>query len=144
MKIGVMTYWWSDENYGQVLQAFALQKYLRDIGHDPYLIRYYPPLDYRFSWIRRNLKFIKLFIPNSRDEYIKYQKCKRENKKRNIECFKRKNLKETKIKYSYKKLRKKPPIADVYLVGSDQVWNTYSNGGNLTADQKNSFPCFYA
>ena len=40
MKIGVMTFWWSQDNYGQILQCYALQKYLRDAGHDAYLIRY--------------------------------------------------------------------------------------------------------
>ena len=40
MRIGIMTFWWSEDNYGQLLQCYALQKYLRDAGHDAYLIRY--------------------------------------------------------------------------------------------------------
>lgn len=40
MKIGILTYWWSQDNYGQLLQSYALQKYLRDAGHDAFLIRY--------------------------------------------------------------------------------------------------------
>ena len=40
MKIGIMTFWWSNDNYGQLLQCYALQKYLRDLGHDAFLIRY--------------------------------------------------------------------------------------------------------
>lgn len=142
MKIGIMTYWWSDENYGQVLQAYALQKYLREVGHNPYLIRYFPPLDYRFSWVRRNLKFLKLFIPSSRKEYLESCRLKKENKRRNIENFKKIYLKETKKRYSYRKLMKRPPCADVYITGSDQVWNTYSSGKKLTSDQKKFFHAF--
>ena len=40
MKIGILTFWWSQDNYGQLLQWYALQKYLRDAGHDAFLIRY--------------------------------------------------------------------------------------------------------
>ena len=31
MKVGIMTFWWSDDNYGQLLQCYALQKYLQNI-----------------------------------------------------------------------------------------------------------------
>lgn len=40
MKIGIITFWTSKDNYGQLLQCFALQQYLRKNGHEPYLIRY--------------------------------------------------------------------------------------------------------
>lgn len=40
IKIGILTFWWSNDNYGQLLQCYALQKYLRDAGHDAFLIRY--------------------------------------------------------------------------------------------------------
>ena len=41
MKIGVLTHLRSEDNYGQILQAFALQKYLISKGHYAYLIQYY-------------------------------------------------------------------------------------------------------
>lgn len=40
MKIGVMTLWTSKDNYGQLLQGWALQRYLRCTGNDAYIIRY--------------------------------------------------------------------------------------------------------
>ena len=40
MKIGILTLWLGVDNYGQQLQIYALQKYLRNNGHDAYLIRY--------------------------------------------------------------------------------------------------------
>lgn len=42
MRIGIITYWSSSDNYGQQLQCFALQKYLKGLGHDVYLIKYMP------------------------------------------------------------------------------------------------------
>ena len=40
MKIGIITFWESSDNYGQVLQAYALQRVLKDMGHEPFQIRY--------------------------------------------------------------------------------------------------------
>lgn len=40
MKIGVITFWQSLDNYGQQLQCWALQQYLQKEGHDVFLIRY--------------------------------------------------------------------------------------------------------
>ena len=40
MKTGIVTYWKSGCNYGEQLQCYALQEYLRGLGHDPFLIRY--------------------------------------------------------------------------------------------------------
>ena len=41
MKIGIMTFHWA-VNYGAVLQAYALQTYLRNLGHEAYMIDYKP------------------------------------------------------------------------------------------------------
>lgn len=142
MKIGIMTYWWSDENYGQILQNYALQRYLSNQGHEPYLIKYFPPKDYRYAWIRRNLKFLKLIIPGKRTEYLRERALVRANKQRSFNEFKRKYLVTTARVYGYKDLIINPPSADVYITGSDQVWNTYSNGEKLTYDQKNQFRAF--
>jgi hypothetical protein len=70
MKIGIMTFWWSDDNYGQLLQCYALQKYLRDAGHDAYLIRYYPKNDYLNAplWA----KALKAFNPVKLIHFVYY------------------------------------------------------------------------
>ena len=39
MKIGIITFWESEDNYGQVLQCFALQQQLIQMGHEPFLIK---------------------------------------------------------------------------------------------------------
>lgn len=137
-----MTFWWSDENYGQILQNYALQRILREKGHEPFLIKYFPPKDYKWSWVRRHMKFLKLVIPKKRDEYLRECAIKRANKQRKFNDFKRKHLVMTSKTYGYRDLIINPPIADVYITGSDQVWNTYSDGGKLTRDQVNQFRAF--
>ena len=61
MKIGIMTFWWSNDNYGQLLQCYALQKYLRDRGHDAFLIRYNYTTDIKKNSLRQeNLKYASI------------------------------------------------------------------------------------
>lgn len=122
-----MTFWWSEDNYGQLLQCYALQKYLRDAGHDAYLIRYDPRNDKKVPTWR---KIIKAFNPNKLFKYVLYMKLKaadlyeKENNPRNFEDFRSKNIKQSeKFYYSYNELVKDPPVADMYIVGSDQIWN---------------------
>ena len=135
MKIGIMTFWWSQDNYGQLLQCYALQKYLRDMGHDAYLIRYNPENDTNKTSLIR--KFAKIFNPKKLTKYI-FMKIKRkitEKKRfaqleelrlnpRYFDDFRAKYLKCSDTYYSsYDSLNENPPEADVYIVGADQVWN---------------------
>lgn len=61
MKIGIMTFWWSEDNYGQLLQCYALQEHLRDLGHEPFLIRYLSTNDYKPTPLF--IKILKAFNP---------------------------------------------------------------------------------
>ena len=63
LKIGILTFWWSNDNYGQLLQCYALQKYLRDAGYDAFLIRYDSRNDYvRTPFLLRCFKALNLVL----------------------------------------------------------------------------------
>ena len=49
MKIGIFTFHWAT-NYGAILQAYALQEYLKSQGNEVEIINY-KPKKYDFSWI---------------------------------------------------------------------------------------------
>lgn len=129
MRIGIVTYWSSSDNYGQQLQCFALQKYLIGLGHDTYLIKYMPtshiPLWRR---IARSIKY-RLLVSSEQKEKDKKLKliCERNNLlncRRGFKEFRDKYIKSTEIVYrNIKELRNNPPNADIYICGSDQVWN---------------------
>jgi hypothetical protein len=130
MKIGIMTFWWSEDNYGQILQCYALQKYLRDAGHDAYLIRY----DSRNDIIKRPfLVNISMALnPVTLYNFLKYRirmkidMWEKRNNPRRFSEFREKHIKQSeKVYYSYAELRDNPPEADVYIAGSDQIWNTF-------------------
>ena len=40
MRIGITTFYQSKDNYGQLLQGYALQALVRSLGHEPFIIRY--------------------------------------------------------------------------------------------------------
>ena len=131
MKIGIMTFWWSEDNYGQLLQCYALQKYLRDKGHDAYLIRYDPRNDYGKT--KLYIKLLKALSPIRLSKYIRnkirHHKSITEQKQnpRNFDSFRNTYIKQSEKLYtSYNQLKEDPPDADVYIVGSDQVWNFYN------------------
>lgn len=113
------------QNYGAMLQAYALQHYLRSINCSPEIINYFPEIysEELSLWyvgdknIRRNLfkKIIyiiaklprrikrRLFFDRFRDKYI--------------------NVGEPRY-YSYDELKEDCPLYDLYICGSDQIWNT--------------------
>lgn len=136
MHIGIITYWSSSNNYGQILQCYALQKYLQSKGHTPFLIRY-QPANFKISLIQKifqNLSFkkIKYRFSKQRKENKKQERIKKQlslinqelNKQREFEDFRRKNIIYTeKIYKSLKELQQNPPEADIYICGSDQIWN---------------------
>lgn len=129
MKIGVMTFWSGDGNYGQILQCWALQQYLRIKGHSPYVIRYIPT-KYN-SRVRRILKKI-LPVPFLRNvstiifrhsDYIANRRQQKKAKLRHFEGFRKDYLTfSDRVYTSIAQLRLNPPVADCYIVGSDQVW----------------------
>lgn len=129
MRIGIVTYWSSSDNYGQQLQCFALQKYLIGLGHDAYLIKYMPT-SHILLWrrIARSVKY-RLLVSSEQKEKDRNTKLISERNKllncsRDFKKFRDKYIKSTEIVYrNIKELRNNPPAADIYICGSDQVWN---------------------
>ncbi len=128
MKIGILTFWWSNDNYGQILQCYALQKYLRDAGHDAFLIRYNPQNDYAKTSLF--FRFYKAFNPVKLYKFLRFklnQKKSAQEQKlydRHFDGFRKRYIVQSeKIYTSCEQLKADPPQADVYIVGSDQVWN---------------------
>ena len=118
-------------NHGASLQAYALQTYLSEIGHDVEIIDYNPSyLNYRGNifaispkWSGKNILLRFLYVLYKlplRLRWFLTRNCRKE-----FDKFTAEFLKTTQLKYTnVEELRKSPPEADVYVVGSDQVWNT--------------------
>lgn len=138
MKVGIVTFWQTRDNYGQMLQCYALQQYLQKCECEPFLIKYahseyMPTLSERLFFFFANLlqgKWKHLFLKQK-----KLPDISDNDMRRGFEKFKCNNIKSTDtIYYSLSQLRKKAPIADYYIVGSDQVWSK-----SLTTDDGKVF-----
>ncbi|MFY3790514.1 polysaccharide pyruvyl transferase family protein [Ureibacillus sp. MALMAid1270] len=113
----------SAHNYGAVLQAFALQSYLIQRGYKNEII------DYRPDYISNEYKIIQLKqnnIPIHRSIVSSFISLPfRILKSYRFNKFINENLKLTNNTFkTYSQLQESNPKGDVYIVGSDQVWNS--------------------
>lgn len=133
MKIGVITHWWCFENYGQILQGYALQHYLKAKGHDPFVIRYNPfnQVGDRMTILRIVRKLVhpieffrNVLMRLTGSNRRAVERRRKVEAQRRFEEFKKSNIIYSKGVYkSYSEIKDALDIdADVYVVGSDVVW----------------------
>lgn len=151
-KIGIITYWITRSNYGTVLQNYALQIFLRSLGFKTFLIRTDIPLgcsrrSYYKSLLQKNGFFSLISYFKTRLFCKITRRISSENKnddKRNFPDFVNKNLNPTKIFRSLSELESDCPMADIYIAGSDQVWNTYGENYVTVSEQIKSYLLSFA
>jgi hypothetical protein len=118
MKIGIITFHWAT-NCGAVLQAYALQSYLERQGYDVQIINYVPR-SYEKS-------FIKCFI--TKRPWLIVKQLIEYYQERQLVIFRNNHLNLTRKYHSLQELKSNPPECDVYICGSDQIWNPYFTAG---------------
>ncbi|WP_415955495.1 polysaccharide pyruvyl transferase family protein [Phocaeicola coprophilus] len=124
-------------NYGSILQYYALQTYLERKGHNVKWLKYEAikktPKGLN-KWLRE--KFLHSYFKTDNVEYYN---------KEGFSQFINKYINLTSQTYiTSKELYTLPPKADLYIVGSDQVWNGYSPDRFLTFVPKNIPKISYA
>lgn len=127
-------------NHGAMLQAFALVRYLQSLGHDVAVIDYRPrymprqKVDYFYVssgffstfGIRHLYGLYKMIQAPKMRGYYELEHARRDV----FEQFCNKFIPVTQTLYaSGKQLRANPPEADLYIAGSDQIWNTNLRNG---------------
>lgn len=123
-------------NHGASLQAYALQTYLSSQGHDVEIIDYKPDyLNNHYKlWSVSNPVFDKLIV---KQLYLLAKLPGRLialRRKRKFDEFTQKYLHLTPHRFrSNEELKANPPKADVYIAGSDQIWNTLFKNGRDAA-----------
>lgn len=140
MNVGIVTFHCSD-NYGALLQAYALSEKVRELGHSPCIIDYNPSAfrhstGKTFEW--RGLIGINKWLPHKKEvagnPLVQWYIHRRSRflKSRFAPGFMRfrsNHLDISRQKYSsLKELQNSPPDCDAYICGSDQVWNITPQG----------------
>lgn len=128
MRIAVVSnYSWliSRKNYGTLFQAFALQRALKERGHDVFLVKdgsvafargsFLVALRYRCGRILRALGLIGDCGAAKRVAYERKHP-------RNFEEFIDRNIELSSKFYDRFSIKSRFPLADAYISGSDQVW----------------------
>ena len=120
------------KNYGSVLQAYATQEYIKRLGYETEIIDYYPERQTKLGMLKRikdQNKYLRkskmlrliarlLILPSYKIRFNTFEK------------FLKKHLDVTPNTYStLEEINENLPIGDIYLTGSDQVWNSGWNGG---------------
>lgn len=117
MKIGIYTIH-SHFNYGAMLQAYATQKAIEKMGFEVLIVNLFTKKEEKKNKLRSfdsnfftNLKYsIASLHPDMIKKFSRFEEFHND-------------LNLTKRYYSKEELFKNPPIMDLHLVGSDQVWN---------------------
>ena len=106
MKIALLTIW-RCKNYGAEMQTYATIRALRELGHEVEVI------DFRLS---------ELIAPTFKQRIIQFlTSINKEDPK--FKRFWKSFIPTTRHYKTMEELQLNPPVADLYLVGSDQVWN---------------------
>lgn len=139
MKVGIITFHFTT-NQGAVLQCYALKTWLEKHGHEVQVINYRPGyhtiryqphknpfLIARGAWRKRNYLSMPKRVYAAGVSFFHTLQENKENfdaeKFRLFSSFAEEYLSETRVYPSLKSLQNDPPQLDVYISGSDQLWN---------------------
>ncbi len=138
MKASVITLHTVD-NYGSAMQTYATKRVLGKLGYEVEFVDYWRKdnlPEYRAeqllkkSSILQKFKFLWGVNKFSQKSAITVLSLILKKRKSVMQEFLEKHIQLTPHRYrSYDELKKYPPLADVYITGSDQVWNKIWNQG---------------
>ena len=133
--VGIITMHRPD-NYGSYLQTYATFKFIHNLGYNVKVIDYAYPTDYHKSLVKvkavskgRHLSFIHKKVSGLFRRMLRIDA--REHQIR-MQDFYAENLSFTKAYNKAEELKKDPPYFDIYVTGSDQVWNPEFTGKDTT------------
>ena len=112
-------------NFGTYLQALALGVTLEKFNTKVEIVHYERPAWHEYSAFRKKVKVMEPLW----EFYYKVRRAKGEIQRVGCRKFVSKYIRVTKPYYSDLELMADPPVADIYITGSDQVWNTVHNHG---------------
>ena len=129
MKIGIITFH-ASHNYGSMLQAWALQTYLEQLGHEVEIVNYrskiqraiyHKPISIsRGDVALASFKRLLLFPQSIKPLYKKWHL---------FESFLANELKTTEEYHTTDELSSLNNCFDLLICGSDQIWNTEAPDG---------------
>jgi len=149
LKAGIITFHFP-YNCGAVLQCMALQTKLEKLGCEVEVINYRPwyhqnrytplknPVYYaskRATRMGKDDNVVKQVLRGAKGFYITVRSWKKYNvvmeQHSRFDNFIKKHLHETQVYRTLGQLKKNPPACDLYVSGSDQLWNAKITEGKI-------------
>lgn len=125
MRIGIITFHFVN-NFGGALQAYALQRVVREQCHvDTVIVNYK-------NWFIRFTDFVRIFPISSNVKEICSGLCTMKHRLGRGKKFKRflkENVKLTRLYRSTNSLKRNTPECEKFVCGSDQIWNPFLTCG---------------
>lgn len=134
MRVGIITTF-RQPNWGSVLQAYALAKVIEQMNYDVEVIDYKYPNE--FHWQRGkkwgvNPNTLKAKLHKIKVYFLCMLKLRSKPMMELLNSFIKKNMKLSRQIDSYESLHENPPIYDIYVSGSDQIWNPNTMLGDMS------------
>ncbi len=125
IKIGILT-WLHNGNYGTILQAYALQRFLRDEGYNVQNIDLHPTIIERTKNLIKQRNPLSLFL--EKYEVYKMKIACTDSEKLKLRQEKQKDflvngLNLTQKYRKFSDLSELGKTFDIYICGSDQIWS---------------------
>lgn len=126
MRIGIVTQPLL-ANYGGILQNYALQQVLKNLGHDPITINYSRQISL-YRWLGSTIRSIFFyFSPEKRRPFARLEETFTVSRKDFIQRFLNKNIKLTDDVKTYHTQLVNRYKLNAVITGSDQVWRPCYN-----------------
>ena len=122
MRIGIMTFL-HNSNYGSSLQAYALQRVLRELGHDAEHLDYQPDRNEKIRNLIASGNSPKLILEGIRKRNVQSEQAGARAKKDAISAFYAREMRLSAPCRNREELRRACDGLDLLLCGSDQIWN---------------------
>lgn len=129
MKIAILTLQ-NSNNYGAMLQAYALSTYLEQAGHDVFFINYDQDRPTPSAYLAKPFSFVGKILGKGALSFNFLRGKRIESRGKTVEReflgifeqFRNRYLNITPKQVHFSELAANCPKADAYIVGSDQVW----------------------
>ena len=121
-KVGIITFL-HNENYGSSLQAYALQRAVREAGHDCEHIDYMPDRKEKIRNLLCSGNDLKLIAEGLRKRSVRSAQQGAREKSGAIPAFYRERMKLGPVCRNRAELRNQAEKYDILVCGSDQIWN---------------------
>lgn len=127
-KVGIITMH-RPVNYGSALQTYALQYIISKMGYECEIIDYRYPNELHLAKKNRVLYLLQLVLSYLINSFYGFPNIRQKRKfKRFLEIY----INLSRSYTTFSELHETPPSYDIYVTGSDQVWNPKFTKGDTS------------